>query len=142
MKLSLILTLAMTLAHFHPCSLLPTSAPGLDGAPETPSRTPDSPVEWLGETTVDTGDIPGHEDYVHVFEFTNLTEAPLVIDNVRASCGCTATEWDEAPTPPGETGRIKVNFDAAQAGYFRKSIKVFFNGHRGGHKLYLEGYVE
>lgn len=102
----------------------------------------DPPVEWLGETTVDVGDIPRGQDHTYVYYFRNLTGAPLVIDNVRAGCGCTATDWAEAPVEPGEEGQIRVTYDARDAGYFRKGIKVFFAGHRGGHKLWLEGYVE
>ncbi len=100
------------------------------------------PVEWLGETTVDIGDIPQGEDHVHVFKFRNLTDAPIFVDNVRAGCGCTATKWENVPVAPGEVGSINVIYDAMNVGYFRKYVKVFFHEHRGGHKLWLEGFVE
>ena len=99
-------------------------------------------VEWIGEETVDVGDIPRRQDYVHTFQFRNLTDAPLLIDNVRAGCGCTATDWADKPVLPGEVGSINVTYDAMNVGYFRKNVKVFFVGHRGGHKLWLEGFVE
>lgn len=101
-----------------------------------------SPVEWLGEMTVDVGDIPRDVDHAYVFRFRNVTDAPLVIDNVRVGCGCTATEWAEIPVLPGEVGSINVTYDAMNAGFFRKYVKVYFNGHRGAHKLWLEGFVE
>lgn len=100
------------------------------------------PVNWVGETTVDTGDIAYGEDYVHRFQFVNLTGEPLLIDNVRVGCGCTATDWAEAPVMPGDTGTVVVTYDAMSGGYFRKYAKVYFNGHKGGHKLWLEGFVE
>ena len=99
-------------------------------------------VEWQDATTVDVGDIPRNEDYTHTFRFRNLTDAPLLIDNVRAGCGCTASDWAEKPVLPGELGSINVTYDAMNGGYFRKNVKVFFVGHRGGHKLWLEGFVE
>lgn len=106
------------------------------------SAAPDSPVEWLGEITVDVGDVPRSQDVHTSFHFRNLTDAPLVIDNVREGCGCTASNWREEPILPGEEGSINVTYDAMNAGFFRKNVKVFFRGHRGGHKLWLEGFVE
>lgn len=103
---------------------------------------PELPVEWLGEMTVDVGDIPRGVDHDYVFTFKNVTDAPLIIDNVRVGCGCTATKWAEVPVLPGEQGSINVSYDAMNAGFFRKYVKVYFRGHRGGHKLWLEGFVE
>lgn len=108
----------------------------------SPFSPPESPVEWLGETTVDIGDIPRGKESAYVFKFKNISDASLMIDNVRVGCGCTATEWQEAPIAPGGIGSINVSYDAMKAGYFRKYVKVYFNGHRGGHKLWLEGFVE
>ena len=107
-----------------------------------PAASPPETVEWLGETTYATGDISYGQDYEHAFTFRNLTSDSLLIDNVRVGCGCTASDWEETPVAPGEVGRIRVTYDALSRGYFRKYVKVFFVGHRGGHKLWLEGYVE
>lgn len=103
---------------------------------------PDGPVEWLGETTVDLGDLPYGKDHLYTFYYRNLTDAPIIVDNVRSGCGCTATDWQNQPVLPGEEGSINVSYDAMSSGYFRKYVKVFFNGHKGGHKLWLEGFVE
>jgi hypothetical protein len=103
---------------------------------------PDTIVAWQGDMTVDLGDILQGEDHVHVFKFKNLTDAPILVENVRAGCGCTATEWENVPVAPGEIGSINVTYDALNVGYFRKYVKVFFHDHRGGHKLWLEGFVE
>ncbi|NJC24584.1 DUF1573 domain-containing protein [Neolewinella antarctica] len=108
----------------------------------SPFPAPDVAVEWLGEMTFDVGDIPRGKDYRHSFQFKNLTDAPIVVDNVRVGCGCTATDWEEVPVAPGAVGSINVTYDSMNGGYFRKYVKVYFVGHRGGHKLYLTGYVE
>ena len=114
---------------------LQTSAPA-------PSPPPTEPVEWLGDMTVNVGDIPYGQDHVHTFRFRNLTVDSLRVDNVRVGCGCTATDWAETPIAPGEEGEILVTYDALSTGGFRKYVKVYFVGHRGGHKLWLEGFVE
>ena len=45
------------------------------------------------------------------FTFTNISNEPLVINNVLASCGCTMPEWTKNPIPPGGTGVIKATYD-------------------------------
>jgi len=85
---------------------------------------PDKVVEWQGEKTVDMGDLLQGKDHVHVFKFKNLTDAPLLVENVRAGCGCTATDWENIPVAPGEVGSINVTYDAMNVGYFRKYVKV------------------
>lgn len=102
----------------------------------------DSVVEWLGDTTYDFGDIAHKESVVHEFEFRNQSSAPLTIDNVRTSCGCTVPDWSEAPILPDSTSTIRVEYDARDTGWFRKYIKVYFNSQRKAEKLYIEGYVE
>ena len=41
-----------------------------------------------------------------VFEFKNEGMEPLVLSNVRASCGCTTPNWTREPVEPGQTGKI------------------------------------
>lgn len=99
-------------------------------------------VEWTGPSTHQFGDIVQGEPVQHTFEFVNMTDEPLLIDNVRVACGCTGTEWSKAPVAPRDTGRIIVEYDARDPGYFRKYVKVYFNQQRRAEKLYIEGYVE
>ena len=37
----------------------------------------------------------------HKFMFTNTGGKPLIINKVKASCGCTATDYTKSPVPPG-----------------------------------------
>ncbi|NJO86715.1 MAG: DUF1573 domain-containing protein [Lewinella sp.] len=99
------------------------------------------PVEWLGETTYDFGDIQAGKPVVFSFEYRNTGSEPLVIDNVRTGCGCTTSEWEEAPVAPGATAKLVVEYDARSVGYFRKYLKVYFRGHRGAEWLWIEGFV-
>ncbi|THH41376.1 DUF1573 domain-containing protein [Neolewinella litorea] len=103
---------------------------------------PDGPVEWLQPLTVTLEDTFVDQPVTYTFRFRNETDAPVVIDNVRVGCGCTATEWEEQPVAPGQEGQLTVTFDADTAGFYRKYVKVFFRGHRGAHKLWIEGFVE
>lgn len=42
----------------------------------------------------------------HEFTFTNTGTEPLVLSNVKASCGCTTPSWPKDPILPGEEGTI------------------------------------
>lgn len=101
----------------------------------------DSLVNWLSPTEHDFGDIRFKEPAHYTFRFRNTSDAPLVIDNIRPGCGCTAVDWEESVIEPDSTGEIRASYDAHIKGYFRKSLKVYFHGQRKAEKLWLKGYV-
>ena len=101
----------------------------------------ESKVQWLSPLEHDFGDIKHNEPVVHLFEFVNISEEALTIDNVRTSCGCTASDWEDAPTAIADTSAVSITYDAFKTGYFRKKIKVYFHGQRSAEILYIEGYV-
>lgn len=61
------------------------------------------------------------------FTFTNTGNEPLILSNVRASCGCTTPSWTQAPVMPGQTGTIKVKYNTNNIGAFNKSVTVTSN---------------
>ncbi|MPM03938.1 hypothetical protein SDC9_50205 [bioreactor metagenome] len=63
-----------------------------------------------------------------VFTFKNTGDAPLVINRVQASCGCTTPSWTKEPILPGKTGNVTAAYNPAnRPGTFIKSISVFSN---------------
>lgn len=61
------------------------------------------------------------------FTFTNNGTEPLILTNVRASCGCTTPTWTKEPVMPGKTGTIKVKYNTNNVGGFTKTITVNSN---------------
>lgn len=61
------------------------------------------------------------------FVFTNNGNEPLILSNVRASCGCTVPTWTKEPIMPGKTGTIKVRYNTNNVGGFTKTITVTSN---------------
>lgn len=53
------------------------------------------------------------ESVVHSFFFVNSGDAPLVLTDVKGSCGCTGVEFPEHPILPGEKGRIDAEVSTA-----------------------------
>ena len=76
-----------------------------------------------------------------VFTYTNVGNAPLVITQALASCGCTVPEYTKQPVMPGQKGEIKVTYNGAGKfpGHFKKSITVRTNGKVEMTRLYVEG---
>lgn len=79
------------------------------------------------EPGFDFGRIPQGKPVSHIFKVSNAGKAPLVIENVQASCGCTTPEWSKVPVGPGETTEIRVGYNAETEGPFEKSITIQYN---------------
>lgn len=77
------------------------------------------------------------------FTFTNVGNAPLVINQAVASCGCTVPEFTKTPIKPGEKGTIKVTYNGKGKfpGHFKKSITVRTNGSSEMTRIYIEGVM-
>ena len=78
-------------------------------------------------TTHDYGEIKKGGDGNCEFTFTNTGNEPLILSNVRASCGCTTPSWTKAPVMPGKTGVIKVRYNTNNIGGFSKRVTVNSN---------------
>lgn len=79
---------------------------------------------------------------IYDFAFKNIGNAPLILTNVRAGCGCTTPEWNRQPVAPGESGHIKVSYDPKnRPGSFVKSITVNSNAENSVISLTIRGNV-
>ena len=61
------------------------------------------------------------------FAFWNEGNEPLILQNVRASCGCTTPSYTQKPVMPGEKGTIKVHYNTNNVGGFSKTVTVTSN---------------
>ncbi len=93
------------------------------------------------ETTIDYGTIEKGADGLRVFEFTNTGDAPLIISNVKSTCGCTVPKKPEDPIMPGETGEIEVKYDTKRVMPIRKTITVLSNAETPTVALKIKGNV-
>lgn len=99
----------------------------------------------FNELTHNFGKFPESSPVVtYVFTYTNVGNAPLVINQAMASCGCTVPEYTKQPVAPGKTGQLKVTYNGEGKfpGHFKKSITVRTNGKVEMTRLYIEGDME
>ena len=89
------------------------------------------------------GTINQGEKVEYNFRFKNIGDAPLVVTDAAASCGCTVPEKPERPILPGETGFIKVVFNSAgKRGHSDKTITVHSNARPDFPELLLSGEIK
>ena len=94
------------------------------------------------ETTIDYGTIERGADGSRIFKFTNTGDEPLVITNVRSTCGCTVPKKPTEPILPGKTGEIEVIYDTKRPGPIRRTITVYSNAEKDVFPLRITGSVK
>ncbi|MDT0558304.1 DUF1573 domain-containing protein [Ichthyenterobacterium sp. W332] len=93
------------------------------------------------ETTIDYGTIEKGANGIRTFVFTNTGDAPLIISDVKSSCGCTVPKKPKGPILPGETGEIEVKYDTKRVNPIRKTITVISNADTPTVALKIKGLV-
>lgn len=97
-------------------------------------------IEFKADT-IDYGTIEKGADGVRTFEFTNTGNAPLIISDVKSTCGCTVPSKPKDPIMPGKTGEIKVKYDTNRVNPIRKTITVMSNAETPTVALKIKGLV-
>ena len=75
------------------------------------------------------------------FRFTNTGKEPLVLSEVRSSCGCTVPSWPREPILPGKSDTIKVRYATNRLGVINKTITVMSNAVNNPVILRIKGNV-
>jgi hypothetical protein len=116
----------------------------VSGCSQTPGKT--EIINGAGiqfETTEhDFGTLPEKGDGTFAFVFKNTGKEPLILKNVRSSCGCTVPEWPKEPIKKGGKGTIKVSYNTRITGSFHKEITVYSNAEGDPVVLKIQGKVE
>lgn len=89
----------------------------------------DLPKMEFSATHVDLGKIVQGNKVDLSYSFKNTGGAPLVITDVRGSCGCTVgKDWPKQPIAPGQKAEIAVSFDSeGRNGRQDKTVTVVAN---------------
>ncbi len=109
---------------------------GIQAQQSRPAISFEEEIHDFGEVKEDGGTV------THTFTYTNTGEQPLIMHNVRASCGCTTPDWTRQPIQPGKKGFVKATFDPRnRPGNFNKSIIVTTNASQPTAVLRITGKV-
>ena len=106
------------------------------------AQTKDPKITFT-EETFDFGTINEEKGPVtKEFSFTNTGGAPVIVQGVKASCGCTTPDWTKDPVLPGKKGVVKATYNPQnRPGPFNKSITVTSNAENNIVVLTIKGTV-
>ena len=101
-----------------------------------------TPKMVLEKKSHDFGTIEEGLQATVTFTFKNTGNAPLVLNSVKASCGCTTPKWTKEPVAPGAEGTITAIYNSkGRPGNFTKTITIQHNGEGGTEFLTIRGVV-
>lgn len=101
------------------------------------------PVIEFDKAEHDFGEIEAKTSVETVFKYTNTGEAPLVITDIKSSCGCTVPkDWSRDPLAPGDTGQFTVKFNGSGTNKVSKTITVTANTEKGTETVKITAFVK
>lgn len=106
-----------------------------------PAKDPFAGKVKFKEEMVSFGTTKFNQPVTVEFAFTNISNQPLLVENVQASCGCTNPTWPRQPILPNQTDTIKATFSANTIGKINKIVWVRFQGINDDLELHLLGTV-
>jgi len=91
------------------------------------AQTDNKPEFKFVSEKYDFGKIPLGKPVTTNFEYTNIGEQPLILTEVRPTCGCIIADYTKTPVLKGQKGIIKITYSAAVVGGFTKATVVTSN---------------
>ena len=101
------------------------------------------PVIEFDKMEHDFGEIEAKTAVETVFKYKNIGEAPLVITDIKSSCGCTVPQdWSKEPLAAGESGQFSVKFNGSGSNKVSKTITVTANTEKGTETVKITAFVK
>jgi len=90
----------------------------------------------------DFGKVIQGEVVIFAFKFKNSGKSDLIIANISAACGCTASKYPKTPIKPGNEGIVEVSFDSSgKQGFQNKTLEVAANTQPSNTTLTIKAQV-
>ncbi len=87
----------------------------------------DGPILTIDDV-IDFGEVKQNDMVEKIIKFSNSGDQELKIEEVEASCGCTAVVLSSKTLAPGESGELKIKLDTfGKKGDIKKTITIFSN---------------
>lgn len=95
------------------------------------------------KTEHDFGTINEGDQVETVFSYTNTGTAPLLISDVKGSCGCTIpNDWSREPLAPGETGKFTVKYNSSNKPNLKtNTVTVTANTEKGREIVRIKAFA-
>ena len=100
------------------------------------------PIMTFEKTVHDFGTIQDGTPVETVFSYTNTGESPLVITDIKSTCGCTVPrDWSREPLSPGESSQFTVKFDGKGVNKTSKTVTVAANTATGRETVKITAFI-
>lgn len=101
------------------------------------------PVIEFDKKEHDFGEIISGTNVETVFNYKNTGESPLVITDIKSSCGCTIPQdWTKEPLAPGASGSFTVKFNGKGTNKVSKAVTVTANTSGGKEVVKITAFVK
>lgn len=95
------------------------------------------------KTEHDFGQIEEGTPVETVFSYTNTGKTPLVISDIKSTCGCTVPkDWSKEPLAPGESQKFTVKYNGKGKNAITKTITVTANTEKGKEQVRIKAFVK
>jgi hypothetical protein len=108
--------------------------------PAVPQQKADDVIKMNVETH-DFGKVKQGIPVSYDFEIKNISNAPVVVENTWASCGCTTPDKITEPILPGKTAKLKVQYNAAAVAPINKDVFIKLAGIDAPKSVHITGEV-
>jgi len=97
----------------------------------------------FNDTAHDFGTINEGEQSSFRFQFKNLGKKPVMLKEVKASCGCTTPNYTKREVAGGDTGSVLVTYNSkGRPGQFAKTVTVVYDTTQAPIILNIKGDVK
>jgi len=111
-------------------------------AAERDANASKMPVIEFDKAEHDFGTIQDGTPQETVFTYKNTGNAPLVVTNIKSTCGCTVPQdWSREPLAAGESANFTVKFNGKGNGQVSKTITVVANTAKGNETVRIKANV-
>lgn len=150
-KISAILGLAIMLFAGQSLMAQQEAVPVKEATPPTAVKVDVAGSEKKGATkaefkfeeeTYNFGQIEQGDIVDHTFHFQNVGTEPLMIENIKVTCGCTTPSYSKVAIEPGGNGEVQAKFNSTgKMGAQMKSLTIYY-GADMPKIIYLKGEVK
>jgi len=100
------------------------------------------PTITFDKTEHDFGQIMNGTPVETVFAYTNTGQSPLVVTDIKSTCGCTVPkDWSREPLMPGASSQFTVKFNGKGANKVSKTITLTTNTERGNEQVKISAFI-
>ena len=115
----------------------------VEKAAERDAQTIVFPTISFDKTLHDFGEIENGTAVETVFSYTNSGRSPLVVTDIKSTCGCTVPQgWSKDPLMPGESSEFSVKFNGKGANKVSKTITLTTNTEKGREQVRITAFVK